>query len=284
MNALEIKNLSKEYPHFRLDRLSLTLPGGCIMGLVGENGAGKSTTIKLLLDMIHRDGGTITILGRDNQSDLSLLKEEIGVVLDDVGLPECLKAEQIGKVMKGIFKSWDDVEYEKYLRRLSIPTDRKFKEFSRGMKMKLGIAVALSHHPKLLLLDEATNGLDPVVRDEVVELFGEFTREESHAVLISSHIVSDLEKICDYNAFLHQGRLLLCEEKDVLLEEYGILRCTAGQLSELNPSAILGKRESPYGVEAIVRRDAVPAGFTLGVVSIEELFIFMVKGNGGMAA
>ena len=283
-NALEIKNLSKEYPHFRLDRLSLTLPGGCIMGLVGENGAGKSTTIKLLLDMIHRDGGTITILGRDNQSDLSLLKEEIGVVLDDVGLPECLKAGQIGKVMKGIFKSWDDVEYEKYLRRLSIPTDRKFKEFSRGMKMKLGIAVALSHHPKLLLLDEATNGLDPVVRDEVVELFGEFTREESHAVLISSHIGSDLEKICDYIAFLHQGRLLLCEEKDVLLEEYGILRCTAGQLSELNPSAILGKRESPYGVEAIVRRDAVPAGFTLGVVSIEELFIFMVKGNGGMAA
>ena len=153
MNALEIKNLSKEYPHFRLDRLSLTLPGGCIMGLVGENGAGKSTTIKLLLNMIHRDGGTITILGRDNRNDLSLLKEEIGVVLDDVGLPECLKAGQIGKVMKGIFKSWDDVEYEKYLRRLSIPTDRKFKEFSRGMKMKLGIAVALSHHPKLLLLD-----------------------------------------------------------------------------------------------------------------------------------
>ena len=152
-NALEIKNLSKEYPHFRLDRLNLTLPGGCIMGLVGENGAGKSTTIKLLLNMIHRDGGTITILGRDNRNDLSLLKEEIGVVLDDVGLPECLKAGQIGKVMKGIFKSWDDVEYEKYLRRLSIPMDRKFKEFSRGMKMKLGIAVALSHHPKLLLLD-----------------------------------------------------------------------------------------------------------------------------------
>ena len=153
MNALEIRDLTKEYPHFRLDRLNLTLPGGCIMGLVGENGAGKSTTIKLLLNMIRRDSGTITILGQDNRSDLSLLKEEIGVVLDDVGLPECLKAGQIGKVMKGIFKSWDDAEYENYLRRLSIPTDRKFKEFSRGMKMKLGIAVALSHHPKLLLLD-----------------------------------------------------------------------------------------------------------------------------------
>ena len=152
-NALEIKNLSKKYPHFRLDHLNLTLPGGCIMGLVGENGAGKSTTMKLLLNMIHRDGGTITILGQDNQSNLSSLKEEIGVVLDDVGLPECLKAGQIGKVMRGIFKTWDDAEYEKYLRRLSIPMDRKFKEFSRGMKMKLGIAVALSHHPKLLLLD-----------------------------------------------------------------------------------------------------------------------------------
>lgn len=279
MNALEIRDLSKEYPHFCLDHLNLTLPGGCIMGLVGENGAGKSTTIKLILDMIQADTGTITILGRENKSDIRSLKEEIGVVLDEVGLPECLKAGQIGRVMRNIFKSWDDAAYEDYLHRLSIPADRKFKEFSRGMKMKLGIAVALSHHPRLLILDEATNGLDPVVRDEVVEMFGEFTRDEDHSILISSHIVSDLEKLCDYIAFLHQGRLLLYEEKDALREQYGILRCTAEQLRELEPSAVLGKKESPYGVEAMVRRDAVPAGFTLGTASIEELFIFMIKGD-----
>ena len=143
--------------------------------------------------------------------------------------------------------------------------------------MKLGIAVAMSHHPKLLILDEATNGLDPVVRDEVLDMFSEFTRDETHAVLISSHIVSDLEKICDYIAFLHKGKLLLCEEKDVLLEQYGILHCTAEQLRELNPAAIRGKKESAYGVEAIVQRDAIPLGMNISPVSIEELFVFMAK-------
>ena len=277
MNALEIRNLTKDYGGFRLENLNLTLPCGCIMGLIGENGAGKSTTIKLILDMINRDGGAITILGRDNREDIILTKQDIGVVLDEVGIPSCLNAVQVGKVMANTFARWDQELYAQYLKKLDLPEKRPFKEYSKGMKMKLGIAVALSHHPKLLILDEATSGLDPVVRDEVVEMFSEFTRDESHAVLISSHIVSDLEKICDYIAFLHKGKLMLCEEKDRLLEEYGLIHCSQEQLAELDETAVRGVKASPYGVEALVRRDGIPTGMQVSPVSIEELFIFMVK-------
>ena len=277
MNALEIKNLTKSFSGFKLDNLNLTLPSGCIMGLIGENGAGKSTTIKLILDMLHKDSGTIKILGKDNQDNIYLTKEDIGVVMDEVGIPECLNAKQVGKIMRYTFRNWNDEEYANYLKKLSIPADKPFKEFSRGMKMKLGIAIAMSHESKLLLLDEATSGLDPVVRDEVVEMLSEFTRDENHSILISSHIVSDLEKLCDYVAFLHKGKLLLCEEKDRLLGEYGIIHCTAEQLSELDSKAIKHKKETPYGVEAIVLRDKIPSNIKISPISIEELFIFMVK-------
>lgn len=277
MNAIEIKNLSKSYPDFTLDHLNLTLPSGCIMGLIGENGAGKSTTIKLILDMIHRNDGTICIMGKDNRDNLNMTKEEIGVVLDEVGFPECFTARQVNNIMKHTYKNWKEPVFFEHLKTLSIPDRKPFKNFSRGMKMKLGIAVALSHDAKLLILDEPTSGLDPVVRDEVIEMFSEFTRDESHAVLISSHIVSDLEKICDYIAFLHKGKLLLCEEKDILLEQYGIIHCTREVICELDPSAIKGKKESAYGVEAIVLREAVPEGIRISPVSIEELFVFMVK-------
>ena len=277
MNAIEIKDLCKNYPGFSLDHVNLTLPCGCIMGLVGENGAGKSTTIRLILDMIARDNGTITLLGKDNRENIRLLKEDIGVVLDEVGIPACLNPKQVGKIMANTFRNWEQAVYDSLLEKLAVPPEKPFKDFSKGMKMKLGIAIALSHRPKLLILDEATSGLDPVVRDEVLDLFSEFTREESHAVLISSHIVSDLEKICDYIAFLHKGRLLLCEEKDALKEKYGILRCSREQLSALPPEAVIGRKETAYGVEAIARRDAVPAGLSLSPIDIEELFIFMVK-------
>ena len=278
MNAIEIKDLCKIYPGFSLDHVNLTLPCGCIMGLVGENGAGKSTTIRLILDMIARDSGTITLLGKDNRENIRLLKEDIGVVLDEVGIPACLNPKQVGKIMANTFRNWEQAVYDSLLEKLAVPPEKPFKDFSKGMKMKLGIAIALSHRPKLLILDEATSGLDPVVRDEVLDLFSEFTREESHAVLISSHIVSDLEKICDYIAFLHKGRLLLCEEKDALKEKYGILRCSREQLSALPPEAVIGRKETAYGVEAIAARDAVPAGLSLSPIDIEELFIFMVKG------
>ena len=279
MNALEIRNLTKAYPGFRLDNLNLTLPSGCIMGLVGENGAGKSTAVKLILDMVRRDGGSVRILGSDSRKNICELKQDIGVVLDDVGIPGCLTAKQVGNIMRHTFKRWNETAYERYLEKLSIPSRKPFKDFSRGMRTKLGIAAALSHDPKLLILDEATSGLDPVVRDEVVDMIGEFTRDESRSVLISSHIVSDLEKVCDYIAFLHKGRLLLCEGKDALLERYGMLHCSAAQLAQLDPEAVKGKRASPYGVQALVLRDAVPAGFNVSPVGIEELFVFMVKGD-----
>ena len=278
-NALELQGLCRSLGDFTLGPLDLVLPRGCVMGLVGENGAGKSTTMKLILGMLRPDAGRISILGREDAGQLRELKEELGVVLDEVGLPECLTIGAVGKVMAGTFRRWDECAYQGYLRRFALPGNKPFREFSRGMKMKLGIAVALSHHPKLLLLDEATSGLDPVVRDEVVDLLGEFTRDEDHAVLLSSHIVSDLEKLCDYIAFLHRGQLLLCEEKDRLKERYGVLRCTRATLTALNPAAVLGKRESPYGVEAIVERNRVPAGLELGPVDLEDLFIVMAKGE-----
>ena len=277
MNALEIRGLTKSYTDFTLDHLDLTLPEGCIMGLIGENGAGKSTTIKLILNMLHRDEGTVTILGKDNREEIRLLKEDIGVVLDEVGLPESLNALQVGKVMKNTFKNWDEAEYMRLLKELSLPEKKLFKEYSRGMKMKLGIAVALSHSAKLLILDEATGGLDPVVRDRVTDLLLDFTRDEQHSILVSSHIVSDLEKLCDYIAFLHQGKLLLCEEKDRLLEEYGLILCPKEQLDALPKDAVRHVKRSPYGIEAMVKRDAVPAGTDVVPISIEELFLFMVK-------
>lgn len=277
MNALEINNLTKRFPGFTLDHLSLILPSGCIMGLIGENGAGKSTTMKLILDILHKDNGTITILGRDNGDNLQLTKEDVGVVMDEAGIPECLTAKQVGKMMKHTFSNWSDTEYTRLLNEFSLPDNKPFKDFSRGMKMKLSIAIAMSHGSKLLLLDEATSGLDPVVRDEVIGMFSDFTRDENHSILISSHIVSDLEKLCDYVAFLHKGRLLLCEEKDILLAEYGIIHCTSEQLKELDPEAIKHKKETPYGIEAMVLRKAVPVGMHISPVSIEELFVFMVK-------
>ena len=277
MNALEIRKLTKSYPDFKLEGLNLTLPSGCIMGLIGENGAGKSTTVKLILDMIKKDEGSIRILGRENGGDMRLLKEDIGIVPDEVGIPECLNARQLGRIMKHSFKNWNDAEYSRLLQKLSVPENKQFRELSRGMKMKLGIAVAMSHGAQLLILDEATSGLDPVVRDQVLEMFMDFTRDEGHSILISSHIVSDLEKLCDYVAFLHRGKLLLCEEKDRLLADYGLVHCSAEKLKELPAQAVLHKKLNPYGAEALVLRAALPADIEASPVSIEELFVFMVK-------
>ena len=274
MNALEIHGLTKKRGEFALQGLELTLPAGCIMGLIGENGAGKSTTIRLILNSLGRDGGTVAVYGKDNRALTALEREDIGVVLDEVGLPEYMNAAQIGRMLAGIFRRWQPEVYEEYLHRLELPEGKAFKDYSRGMRMKLGLAAALSHQPRLLLLDEATSGLDPVVRDDILTIFADFTRDEDHAVLISSHIVSDLEKICDYIAFLHKGRLLLCEEKDRLTEAYGILR---GGAEDIDPAVVCGRHTTPYGTEYLVRRDAVPAGMALGQVNIEDLFVFMAK-------
>lgn len=277
MNAIEVRGLTKAYRDFTLDGLSFELPEGCILGLVGENGAGKTTTMRLLLGMTKPDGGEASVLGTAISADLTPVKEELGVVLDEPGIPWCMTAQQAGKMLAGLYKSWDAAAYDALLKKLTVPVNKPYQELSRGNRMKLGIAMALAHHPKLLLLDEPTSGLDPVVRDEVVSLLSDFTREEDHAILISSHIVSDLEKLCDYIAFLHRGKLMLLEEKDRLLEEYAFLRCEGAELEKLDPAAVIGKKESPYGVSAIVRRDALPAGAALSPVTLEELFVFMVK-------
>ena len=276
-NAIEIKGLTKRFPGFALEGLNLTLPSGCILGLIGENGAGKSTTIKLLLGMLKPDGGSASVLGTDIGGDLRPVKEEIGVVLDEPGLPHMLKAGQIDKIMGSIYKNWSSSDFAALLRRLDLPEDKAYGDFSRGMKMKMGLAIALAHKPRLLLLDEATSGLDPVVRDDVTDLLLDFTRDEGHSILLSSHIVSDLEKVCDYIAFLHKGKLMLMEEKDALLNEYGLLQCSLTEAEQIDPTAVIGRRDTPYGCRLIVRRDAVPAGTALSSVSIEELFIFMVK-------
>ena len=277
MNALELHGLEKHYPDFALGPIDLELPGGTVCGLIGENGAGKSTTIKLILDMIDREAGTVKLFGREEITPLA--KADIGVVLSGDGIPTCLTAEQVGKVMAGIYRNWDAGVYAGFCKRFELPAKKKYNEYSTGMKMKLCLAVALSHHPKLLLLDEATSGLDPVVRDELIDLLLDFVRDEDHAILISSHIVSDLEKLCDTIAFLHKGRLLLCEDKDTLREEYALWHGTAAQLEELAPDVVVSQRVTPYGAEALVKRDGVPTGSTLTPVSIEELFVLMVKGE-----
>lgn len=280
MNALEIRGLTKHYKGFTLGPLDLTVPGGTICGLVGENGAGKSTTMKLILGVCEADSGSVTVLGRDNHAEAFIrTKADLGVVLDAPGIPQCLTALQVGKIMAGIYPNWDADAYAELCRKFALPTNKKFKDYSRGMKMKQGLAVALAHHPKLLLLDEATSGLDPVVRDELIDMLLDFARDEDHAVLVSSHIVSDLEKLCDTIAFLHKGKLLLCEDKDALRDEYALWHGTAKQLAELDDSAILSRRTTPYGAEALVRREGVPAGSPLTPVSIEELFVQMVKGE-----
>lgn len=280
MNAIEIKGLEKRYDGFQLGSFDLTLPSGYIMGLVGENGAGKSTTIKLIMNAIGRDAGEISVLGVDNRSaGFRDAKEDIGVVLDEAYFPEVMSARNVGKVMALTYKNWDAAAFEGYLKKFSLAPDKIFKDYSRGMRMKLAIAAALSHGAKLLILDEATSGLDPMARDELLDIFNDFTRDENCSILLSSHIVSDLEKICDYIAFLHRGRLVLCEEKDRLLEEYALVRLPEERLSELSEESIISRRASGYATEALVLRGGIPAAIPTEHTSLEDIILFMAKGD-----
>lgn len=280
MNAIELSHINKSFGGFAIQDLCLEVPSGTICGLVGENGAGKSTTIRLLMGALRPDSGTAQVLGTDVSSpEFQAVKEDVGVVLDEAYFPEVLNAAQVGRLMAATYRRWDDGLYQDYLRRFDLPEKKAFKDFSRGMRMKLSIAVALSHQPKLLVLDEATAGLDPIVRDEVLDIFNEFTREEDHSIMISSHILSDLEKLCDYIAFLHQGRLLFCDEKDRLLDTYGIFTDSAEQLECLMPEAIVAREANGYGgVRALVRRDLAPSGFQLERPTVEDIILFLVKG------
>lgn len=280
MNAIELNHIRKSFGGFALQDLNLSVPSGAVCGLAGENGAGKSTAIRILMGALRPDGGSASVLGTDPFSpEFVRVKEDVGVVLDEACFPEALNAAQVGKIMAKTYRRWDQAVYDGYLARFDLPGGKAFKDYSRGMKMKLAIAVALSHRPRLLVLDEATSGLDPIVRDEILELFNDFTREEDHSILISSHILSDLEKLCDYIAFLHRGRLLFCNEKDRLLEEYGIFAGTAEQADSLLPEAVSGREASAFGgVRALVRRDLVPPALELERPTLEEIILFTVKG------
>lgn len=281
MNAIEVKNLTKKYNDFTLDNISFYLPEGSIMGLVGENGAGKSTTIKLIMNAISRDSGEINVLGCDNQSPgFEKLKNEIGVVLDEAYFPEVITAANVNSIMKHTYSNWDEKAYFDYLNKFSLPKDKVFKDFSRGMKMKLAIAVALSHNPRLLILDEATSGLDPMVRDEILEIFNDFTRDERNSILLSSHIISDLEKICDYIAFIHKGRLMLFEEKDRLLEEYTVIKVSKSDFEALPPEAVKGKKVTNFCVEALVLKHRIPPSLETQHTTLEDIVLFLAKGDG----
>lgn len=278
MNAIELHGLEKHYRGFTFGPIDLTLPWGCIMGLVGVNGAGKTTLFRLLLGMAKKEGGTVRLLGKDAEGNEGL-KEELGVVLESAGFPACLTPAEIGSFLKGCYSRWDGKKYEELLARFRVG-EVKYSALSRGMKMKLLLAAALSHEPKLLLLDEATSGLDPVARQDILDMLMEFTRDEAHSVLFSSHIADDLEKVCDYVTFLHGGKVLLSEEKDALLERYGVLNCSGEEFSEIPREAVVSFRRSPYGVTAVVRQEALPIGVQVQRVGLEELFRALVQEEG----
>lgn len=279
-NAIEIRNLSKSYKGFELKDISFDLPKGTIMGLIGENGAGKTTIIKTLLDISFKDKGDIKIFGKDMDKST---REDIGVVLDDGFFSDYLKANTLPSIMKNIYKNWDTEKYFYYLKRLNIPEDKIIKQLSRGNKMKLGIALALSHNPKLLILDEPTSGLDPIVREEILDIFQEFIQDEENSVLVSSHITSDLEKIADYITFIQSGELVFSKEKDLLLYDYGIYKTSIDNLDMIDKDFIEKYRKHNYGVDILVKNvDKFKIKYENASIerpSIEDIMLFFAKGE-----
>mgnify|MGYP005766276017 FL=1 len=275
-NKIEIKNLTKHYGGFTLDNVSFSVPRGSVVGLIGENGAGKSTIIKSLLGVINTDGGEILFdsvpLGRLGKNQRQLT----GVVLDDVSLPSAVNLRELNTVMKNMFSRWDEQTFFALTERFRLPRDKKTGEFSKGMKMKTAIAAALSHGAETLILDEPTSGLDPVARDEILDILYDFMQNSGHAVLISSHITSDLEKLCDYVVFIHGGKVAVSGEKDALLEEYAVY---GGNISDLDPAAVVRVRRRNYGADALVKRSMIPPSFGTEKTTLEDIMLFFVKGE-----
>lgn len=274
-NAIEIRNLSKNYKDFSLNIESLNIPKGCIMGLIGSNGAGKSTMIKAILDLIQTESGEIRINGESNKNEN--VREDVGVVFDEIKFPQMFTAKDIRLVLKSVYKNWDDDLYKKYISTFKLPDNKKIKDCSRGMKMKLSLSAALAHKPKLLILDEATSGIDPVMRDEILDIFLEFIQDEEHTILASSHIISDLEKASDYITFINDGKIVFCEEKDVLLDKYRLVKCGNDELNSLDKSKIIGLRTNTFGAEVLMLTENVPSNFVSAKAGIEDIMLMIIK-------
>lgn len=284
-NILELQQLSKTFAksNFTLDNLTFALPRGAIMGFVGENGAGKTTTIGCILNTLRKDSGTVKLFGREMSDADADLREKIGVVYDGDNFPEYWNAKQLSHVMSGLYRQWDNALFLKYLEDFCLPMNQKIKHYSRGMAMKLAIAAALSHHPQLLILDEATSGLDPVMRDEILDVFLTFVQDESHSILLSSHITSDLEKVADYITFIHNGRLITTVSKNDLIWHYAVMRCKESQFLALDPDDILAYRKRDYQIDVLVA-DGEKAkrkykDIVTDHVSIDEMMLLFIKGE-----
>ncbi len=282
-DALIISGLTKTYKDFMLNGVSFSVPCGSIVGLIGENGAGKSTTINAVLGLIQKEAGSICVLGKEQLDNE--IKEQIGVVFDGNNYPEIFSTRKLNRVMKDIYHSWEEHTFLNLLKKFSLSADKPIKQFSKGMKMKLAIAVALSHNSKLLILDEATSGLDPVIRDDILDILLDFAQDETHSILISSHITTDLEKIADYIVFIHEGQVVFSKPKDELIEQYGIIKCGAAQFEALDKSDIIVYRKMDYEWQALVAdRAAMKKKYPKALIdsaSIDEIMLLYVKGERG---
>lgn len=282
-NALTIKGLTKAYSGFALRDVSFQVPYGSIVGFIGENGAGKTTTINALLGLAKKDSGTITVMGKEEHEITPAIREQIGVVFDGSNFSEELTPKRLNRVLKDIYRSWDEGLYISLLENMKLPGDKKIKTFSKGMKMKLSIIVAFSHHPKLLILDEATSGLDPVMRDDILDMFLEFVQKEENSILISSHITSDLEKVADYIVFIHNGEIIFSKSKDELLESYGIMKCGASQFEKLDPQDMIAYRKMDYEWQVLMAdKKAAQKKYPRAMIipaAIDEIMLLYVKGD-----
>lgn len=282
-SILTVKNLSKEYPGFRLDNISLDIPGGSIVGLIGENGAGKSTTINAILELIQKDSGSVAFWGEELSANPHVLKESIGVVFDDIHFYDTLTPGQIEKICKSAYKQWDSSKFQSLTERFGLPLNKEIKTFSKGMKRKICIATALSHQPRLLILDEPTSGLDPVMREDILDVFLEFVQDEDHSILMSSHISTDLEKIADYITFIHQGKVLFSKKKDELIYDYGIIRCTSPQFESIDRQDVLSWRKCDYQWDVLTPNKAAAKrkyrDMVVDNATIDDILLLYVKGE-----
>lgn len=275
--AIEIKDLVKQFDNFKLGPINLTIPKGTIVGYIGQNGAGKSTTIKLLLGLLNKDSGEIKILDEINPNSVGL-KDKLGIVFDDLLVPEEMTLIDVEKFCSRVYSKWNKNSFYKFKEKFNLPEKKIIKNYSRGMKMKLSMAVALSHNAELLILDEATSGLDPIVREEILDLLLDFMQDENHTILISSHILSDLEKVADYIAFINDGKILFMETKDELKENYGICTLSNEEVTSIDEEAIVGRRVHSFGQELLVKKNLIPNGIIFQKPSIEDIMIYFVKG------